>query len=298
MAFDQRSYASAVREPSRFDGAPVTKALLWINIGVFVLDWFFLKPEGARLPLIYQNFGFILNADMSIGAPWRFITYQFIHAGFFHLFANMLGVFIFGPMVERWWGSKRFIAFYLICGTLGAYLFTVLSLFGALPNGANGSLLVGASGSLFGILIAAARIAPDARVMLIFPPIPMKLRTLVYVVLGFATFTILIRGNNAGGEAAHLGGALAGFILMRYPQFLSAFKINFKKNSEPASGSPPRSQKTTYRPPTPPKLRPRGARPASDPTIDAILEKVHEHGLQSLTDEEKQILREASKRSS
>ncbi len=290
MGFDDRSYAAPVQRPSRFEGAPVTKALLWINIAIFVVDYFFLKSPKEHFPPLQQVGAFILNPDMSLGEPWRFLTYQFFHANLGHLFSNMIGLFVFGPMVERWWGSKPFAGFYFICGCIGALFFVLLASVGLLSPG---GWLIGASGSLLGVLIAAARIAPNQRVMLLFPPIPLKLRTLAIAFLVFSVFTIMTRGNNAGGEACHLGGALAGYLFMQFPQSLA-----WLKNSQPIAQRARRPKpRKPYQPSTPPKLRPRPETLSTEREIDEILEKVHQKGLQSLTEREKQVLKNASKRS-
>ena len=151
---------------------------------------------------------------------WEFttgtITFQFLHANPTHIFFNMLSLYFFGPMMEAYLGPRRYLAYYLICGIAGSVSFMLLTYLGVIAGG----YLVGASAGIFGILIGAARIAPDARVMLMFPPIPMKLKTMAWVFIGIAAFTIITSGQNAGGEAAHLGGAMVGFVLIRNERLL------------------------------------------------------------------------------
>jgi membrane associated rhomboid family serine protease len=81
--------------------------------------------------------------------------------------------------------------------------------------------LVGASAGIFGVLIAAAHVAPNAMIMMMFPPVPMRLRTLAWVFIAIAVYTVFTRGRNAGGEAAHLGGAIVGFLLMQGERILT-----------------------------------------------------------------------------
>jgi membrane associated rhomboid family serine protease len=126
----------------------------------------------------------------------------------------MLALYIFGPMVEQHLGSRRFVRFYLICGMGGAVAYLGLWAKGILIGDA-WQPLVGASAGIFGVLIAAAQVAPEATVMLVFPPIPMRLRTLAWAFIANAVYTVFTRGHNAGGEAAHLGGAIVGFLLMQ-----------------------------------------------------------------------------------
>jgi membrane associated rhomboid family serine protease len=151
---------------------------------------------------------------------WRFVTFQFLHANFQHLLFNMLGLYFFGQMMETYLGRRRFLNFYLLCGIAGAACYLLLWAAGLLVSNPYVPL-VGASAGIFGILAAAAQVAPRATVMLMFPPVPVELRTWAYILLAMAVLTILFAGRNAGGEAGHLGGALLGIWLIRNPRVLS-----------------------------------------------------------------------------
>jgi membrane associated rhomboid family serine protease len=148
----------------------------------------------------------------------------------------MMALYFFGPLVEYYLGARRYLAFYLLCGMAGGAAYLLLWAVGAHAQDPRWILivdprtpLVGASAGIFGILIAAARIAPDARVMLLFPPIPMRLRTLAWVLLGLAAYTVIFHGANAGGQAAHLGGAAVGAVLIQFPRALNIFKFSFRR---------------------------------------------------------------------
>jgi membrane associated rhomboid family serine protease len=208
-----------------FIGAPVTTALIVLNVSVYLLDWVLwqsgrgvtvLVPGSGLLQFKFLNFYGHFSATMALYRLelWRLITFQFLHANIIHLAMNMIGLYIFGPMVERHLGSARFLRFYLICGVGGAVMYLLL-LTKHILIGAPWLPLVGASAGLFGILIAASQMAPNAMVMMLFPPIPMRLRTLARALLLFAVWTIFTQGANAGGEAAHIGGAIVGFLLMQ-----------------------------------------------------------------------------------
>jgi membrane associated rhomboid family serine protease len=233
------------------------------------------------------NWG-IFNIDEAIhgGQVWRFVTYQFLHAGLFHIFFNMLALYFFGPMAERWWGSRRYLAFYLLCG-IGGAAFLVLLAFaapGLIFRSSQDPMAVGmlgASGCVFGVLICAARVAPDTRVMLLIPPIPMKLRTMVYIFLGIAMLSVLVGSSNAGGEAGHLGGAAMGFLLIRNPRWLNIF----------ARLPRPRLGQRLHEAADNRRLQRNRDR---EDQVDRILRKIHEHGLASLTDREKRILSQAT----
>lgn len=153
------------------------------------------------------------------GQVWRFVTFQFLHGGLMHLAGNMLGIYFFGQMIEQYLGRRRFLAFYLLCGATGPIAYMLLQQLGVLIRDPY-TPLIGASAGVFGILIAAAQIAPRQTVLLLFPPIPLQLKTMAYILLGLAAFTVFTRGPNAGGEAAHLGGAALGFYLIRNPRLL------------------------------------------------------------------------------
>ena len=136
-----------------------------------------------------------------------------------HIAFNMIGLFFFGPMVESALGARRYLAFYLLSGVGGGLGYLLLFATHSLGIEAY-TPLIGASAGIYGVLVAAMFIAPDVQVMLMFPPIPMKLKTLVLVYIGIAVYTIITQGDNAGGQAAHLGGAAVAFLLMRVPRLL------------------------------------------------------------------------------
>ena len=227
---------------------------------------------------------------------WRFITFQFLHANLGHLLFNMLGLFFFGSLVEQYLGSKRYLAFYLICGIMGAFAYLVLNLAGwsvfsltgrevpGLLVNDPGTPLVGASAGVFGVVVASAFLVPNARVLLFFV-IPMRLATLAYGLVIVALLSVFFGSTNAGGEAAHIGGAIAGFWLIRRPNLLHGF-FDFLGRYDPTSRSGAARRAGL--------AKERGL--MADSEIDRILAKIHEHGLQSLTAKEKRLLREASRR--
>ena len=266
---------------SQLGRGSVVTWLLVINFVVFVLDSILLGSQraGSAAPIVWGNFNI---AQGIYGFQfWRFITYQFIHGGLLHIVFNMMVLFFFGPRMEQWWGSRRFIAFYLLCGTSGAVVYTILSFVPGLLGAGPQTILIGASGSVFGILIACAVLYPHQRVMLLFPPIPMSMRTMAIMLLAIVFLSLLVGSDNAGGQAAHLGGAVLGFILIRRPQWLDVFD----RMGNPDIGRR-WAQRSTDR-----QMRRRQAR---DQDIDRILKKVHEQGLASLTRREKQTLQQAT----
>ncbi len=258
---------------------PVVRWLLISNVAIFLLDILFLDHQ-----LI--DFGaFAVRSAIFEGRFWEFITFQFLHASVGHVLFNCIGIYFFGPWMERWWGSTKFAIFYLLCGMAGAAFFTLLTFLGLLPGGMESSM-VGASAGIYGIFIGVAFIAPDLRVMLLFPPIELSMRQLAIALLAISVGAITLGwGGNEGGEAGHLGGAILGFILMRFPILLG--------------GQPgttiirPRRSARHYEA----KLRPRTQlQLEEDSAVDLILDKISREGFQSLTQEEKDTLSKASER--
>jgi membrane associated rhomboid family serine protease len=222
------------RRWGNFSTTSITTWLILINVLVFIVDS--MLPH--RLIRLYQdtNSGyyvlwpcgplkawgyFSVTKAITEFQLWRFITFQFLHANLGHLFANMLGLYFFGPIVESYFGARRYTAFYLLCGCAGAATYLLLLVAGLLQGPA--VPLVGASAGIFGVLVAGATIAPNATLMLIFPPLPIKFKYLALVLVGYAMYVAFTNGENAGGQAAHIGGAILGFLLMRYPQPLYLF---------------------------------------------------------------------------
>lgn len=225
--------------------------LIWINIAVFVLDWLLLsRGIGYRVDFlpaandqnimgVIEYWGhFSQGLAIEQGQVWRFLGFQFLHAGFFHLFSNMIVMYFFGPMIEAYLGPRRFLAYYLLCGIAGPVAYLLMSAAGYLasppwmpPDLAHYIPLIGASAGVFGIIIGAARVAPDVEVMLLIPPVPMKLKTLAWFLVGLAAYTVIFFGDragyNAGGEAAHLGGAALGYLLIRRAHLLDWAKFRF-----------------------------------------------------------------------
>lgn len=223
---------------------------------------------------------------------WRFISFQFLHAGEIHLFFNMFGLYMFGEMVERRLGFKRYAAFYLICGIFGALMFLILNFLGQSLNLRLPGLLVtspytpliGASAGVFGVLMAAAYYQPNALMQILFLPISMRLRTLVYGYVALAAVNLLFAGKNAGGDAAHLGGAIAGAFFVRRSHLLHDF---FDILGPPRNAKPGRATRAV-----PARS---GAPQAPAPSdVDRILDKVAAEGIASLSERERETLRQAT----
>lgn len=253
---------------------PVVKWLLIANLGVYFLDLFLGHP--------LRNFGaFAIQSAVFEGRVWEFVTFQFLHGSVGHVLFNCVGLFFFGPWMERWWGAKKFLIYYLLCGVAGAVCFTLLVLLGLLPGDDFWTPLVGASAGIYGILIGVAVIAPNLRVALFFPPVELSMRQLAIALMVISAGSILLKfGGNEGGEAGHLGGAILGYFLVRFPQLL---------------GGGREVEIIRPRVVSRPKLRPRSEIEAQhDSAVDAILDKISSQGFQSLTQAERDFLQQVS----
>jgi len=289
------------RRPGRgFHAARVMSVNGWliiINVAIYFVAVLFL-------PILYQlgyfstakALFFVNSANQTVFSlqVWRLITFQFLHdpGNIWHLFFNMFGLWVFGGMVEEVLGRKRYLAFYLVCGIFGGVAYMFLNLLEGVFNipipGAFDDPtmpLIGASAGVFGVIMACAYIAPNAVVQLLIPPIPLKLKWFAYGYVGIAAFFLITGSNNAGGEAAHLGGAIAGFFFIRNAHLLRDFFDVFADSRKPKRdrGAKPKTKEPGW-----------GRRVPSQAEVDRILAKVGTEGIHSLTGEEKKTLREAT----
>jgi membrane associated rhomboid family serine protease len=168
--------------------------LLQSASGGVLEEWFALWPPGH---------GF---------AIWQLLTYGFLHGGIAHIFFNMLGLYMFGSDIERLFGSRYFLAYYLACLVAAALSqLIVTGLMGGPPVPT-----LGASGGLYGLLLAFGMYFPRRMVMLIFPPIPMQARFFV-ILFGSLELVFGVTGTAAGvAHFAHLGGMLGGWLMIQY----------------------------------------------------------------------------------
>lgn len=181
----------------------VTKNLLIINVIVFLATLVNERFMITNFALFYPESPFF--------RWWQPFTHMFIHGGWAHIFFNMYSLFIFGCVVERVIGSRKFLWFYIICG-LGAAAFHICT--GYLGGVNINTPTVGASGAIYGVLIAYAMLFPDSRLTLIFPPISLSARSWVLIFLGIDLLTGVTGTADGVAHFAHLGGALIGWLLI------------------------------------------------------------------------------------
>ncbi len=181
---------------------PATQALIIANVAVFLLEF------SGGMPLI-EWFALWPGQDFQ---PWQLVTYSFLHSGFAHIFFNMFGLYMFGSDIERLFGTRFYAAYYFVCVVVaGVSHMVITGLMGAAP-----APMVGASGGIYGLLLAFGWYFPQRRVVLLFPPIPMSARTFV-IVFGALELVLGVTGTAQGvAHFAHLGGMLGGWLMIEY----------------------------------------------------------------------------------
>ena len=209
---------------------PVTKALLIANVGIFLLQA--LLGDQAFLSLMLwplQDGAVDAYAQYPTFMPWQLLTYGFLHANVPHLLFNMLALVMFGSPLEYTWGQKRFLTYYLVC-VVGAGLCQLFVTTWMVSNGQAVGATLGASGGVFGLLLAYGMLFPNQRVMLLIPPIPMKARTLVIIYGVIELMLGFTRVDSGVAHFAHLGGMIFGWLLINYWRGNSPFAPKGKNN--------------------------------------------------------------------
>jgi membrane associated rhomboid family serine protease len=199
-----------------FDLPTVTRNLLIANVAVFLLQQVMgeaLLTHFALWPWGPDQLAQGADGVVSVGfRPWQLVTYAFMHGSVLHLFSNMLALFMFGGQIERVFGTRNFIIYYFVCLLMAAVAqLLVVKWFtgGFYPT-------LGASGAIFGILLAFGMLFPHEKMILIFLPIPIS-AWLFVTLYALAELYMGVTGTQAGvAHFAHLGGMLGGFILIQY----------------------------------------------------------------------------------
>ena len=301
----------------------ITKNLLIINVLMFLATWVFAR-QGINLNNVL-GLHFFLASDFSL---YQLFTYMFMHANFTHILFNMFSLWMFGCVVENVWGPKKYLFYYLACG-VGAGLIQLLAQFGEfyvmasdqIPGFGFGDVMtvarnsqavlnlwttVGASGAIYGILLAFGMLFPEQR-MFIFPlPVPIKAKWFVCIFVAIELLSALGTSGSSVAHFAHLGGALFGYIMIRYwrnypggggygrsrgQQFFDRMKDNWERRSHRKADEVRRGDNQRRESDWDYNAR----RKARQDEIDRILDKVRRSGYDSLTDEEKSKLFDGGK---
>ena len=185
----------------------VIKNLLIINVIVFVGCW--IGEMQLNSDYLVRKFA-LFHPASEYFRWWQPLTYMFMHGGFWHIFMNMYTLVIFGVIVERIIGSRKCLIFYLVCGLAAAAAHIGVS---TLTGGIN-IPTVGASGAIYGVLVAYAMLFPESRMMLIFPPVVLKAKWLVAIFVVIEMLSGIFGTMDGVAHFAHLGGAIAGWLLI------------------------------------------------------------------------------------
>lgn len=199
-------YSNRTRRPARAGAIPdVILALFAINALVFLAQ--------GMLDRSFENYFALwpLNSYGSDFYPWQLVTYGFMHGDFMHIFFNMFMLWMFGRELEIIMGRWRFLTYYMVC-VVGA---GIVQLIVATSQG-GGYPTVGASGGVFGILLAFGMAFPNRMIMLLIPPIPMKAKYLVILAGGMELYFGVSGARPGIANFAHLGGMIFGFVLLQY----------------------------------------------------------------------------------
>jgi membrane associated rhomboid family serine protease len=209
-------YPSRYSAPSSFSFGPgpistVLKALIGANVAVFLLMW--IMPAGVERTLteILGLVPFHVVRNLWI---WQVATYMFVHAGPFHILFNMLALWMFGAELERIWGTRYFLKFYFVTGVGAGVLTVLVSLLPFAPlQQLYASDIVGASGAIYGLILAYALYFPDRPILLIVFPVPAKIFAVIMGAMNFIAST----STNGGGvaSATHLGGFLVAYLFLK-----------------------------------------------------------------------------------
>jgi len=233
-------------------------------------------------PAFYRHFGLVPQLVLGERWIWQPLTYMFVHGGFLHFFFNIFMLWMFGMAVEAQWGTKEFLKFYFICG-LGVAAVTVLL------GPASTTPLIGASGAIYGLLVAFAMLYPDAVIYLYFF-IPLRAAHWAVLCGLIEFFAMATEGNSGVARFAHLAGMAIGYVYLRW-----WWEFRLRMKSLLRAAGPAQTAARAHRPaqgrgaPTSPK-------PASMEEVDRILDKILASGLDSLTEEEREVMKRYSDR--
>jgi len=306
---------------------PVIKLLLVTNVAIYIIfnlilagysvgnisfdllitKYFALNPLS---PVVFNDNGEIVKLSFY---PWQLITYMFMHGGFFHILINMLVLWMFGAELENTWGSQRFFTYYMICG-VGAGLCNLL----IAPLFTSVGPTVGASGAIYGVLVAFGYLFPDRRIY-IYGLIPVKAKFLVILYMLIELFAVAGGQDSGIAHMAHLGGGVVGFVYLMImykgtgsglfgnmdlkSKFTSYTSSNKRSYEQPVNTNGSHSKKEeVYEakfhdlPVKDYKKEMESQEKIAQDKIDAILDKLSEGGYQSLSEDEKKILFQESKK--
>ena len=245
------------------------KFLLIVNVVVFIL----IELSGQE-SLLFRTFGLVPSLVWSKFKIWQLFTYLFIHGGIFHIFFNMFVLWMFGKDLESQWGKMEFLLFYFVCG-IGAGLITVLfSVNSIVP-------IVGASGAIYGLLLAYGFTYPNQMVYL-YGLVPIKVKYMVLGLGAIAFFASLSASQSNVSHITHLSGMIIGLIFIYFNINWKVIKLWYIRMRLKGLSQQPAKQDNEEA--------------QMKKQVDEILDKLNDSGWDSLTEQEENYLTQASKR--
>lgn len=250
------------------------RTLLLANVAVFVLQW-------VLGGLLVSYFALIPARVTGYGWLWQLVTYMFLHGGLLHLFFNMLMLWMFGNVLEGQWGTREFVKYYFLCGVGAGVTSVLLGWNSTVPT-------IGASGAIFGLLVAFAMVFPDAVVYVWFF-IPMRAKTMAIVFGALELMMTLSHSRSGVAGFAHVGGMVTGYIYLRHGWLVDS-KLRYwgrvlTGGLKIGSSSPTRRRRA-----------PEPAHDDLESEVNRILDKVLAQGEGSLTPEEREVMRRYAKK--
>jgi len=257
---------------------PAIRMLMIANVVGFV--------AGLIVPDLHNLFGLVPQQALFQRWLWQPVTYLFLHGNIWHLVFNLFALWMFGMPVESQWGEKDFLKYYFLCGLGAAAAHLALAPHSTIP-------VIGASGSVYGLLVAFAMLYPDAVVYLYFL-IPIKAAHMA-ILFGAIEFFAGASGSSPGvARFAHLGGMVTGYFYIRWWWVV---KIQLKALWRRASSAAPEDEEPAPRPVPRRAAKPKAPAANADMAeVDRILDKILSDGLESLTDDERGIMTRYSER--
>jgi membrane associated rhomboid family serine protease len=300
----------------------MTKNLLIVNFLAFVATWV-LELRGIDLTSLL-GLHFFMASDFHI---YQFVTYMFLHGGLTHIFFNMFALWMFGSVIERVWGPKKFLFYYIVCGIgagvaqevvqyatymyedMGAYQYVNVNGVQVTTDAyINLWTTIGASGAVYAILLAFGMIFPNERLFIIPFPFPIKAKWLIVGYIAIELFSAMSGPGDGVAHMAHLGGMLFGFLLIRYWQKHpdssqrfgrskgQEFFDQLKQKYEARQGTRMKAEHTAD-PRRESDEEYNARKRQNQEEVDAILDKIRKSGYDSLTKEEKKKLFDQSRNS-
>ena len=270
--------------------------IILINMIVFVVVLlinviFYLTANKGLFHFIGDNLSIPANFNEFIYKPWTLITYFFTHFDPFHILFNMLGLYWFGKLIGEYLGNRHLVALYILGGLFSGLFFLLLS--NTIPAFYSSNSMIGASGAVYAVVLGAATLIPDYTFFVfLLGPVKIKYIAAFFIVITFFEISI---GSNLGGNLAHLGGALFGYIYisrLKKGNDWSLYFIKFFDWIKKLFKAKPK-MKVTYRNQQGPSSTPSTP---SEEEIDKILDKITKSGYESLSKDEKQKLFHASQK--